>query len=102
MIHCLDCKKYPIDAKVIPYGSEFAVDTFLVRLIATDGTSLPTSGTDVEELPDGMKFAVGSKLFVTNNGTESKAYIFNGEQFTEYTKAGGGGSALPAAEEASF
>lgn len=77
MIYCLSCEKYPTDEKVIPYGSTFPIDTFTVRLLANEvPQTMPTSGADVEGLDDGAKFAVGSQLYVTNNGEDSKVYIF--------------------------
>lgn len=93
MIYCLSCEKYPRDIKVIPYGSNFPIDTFKVRLLSdTTPTPLPKTGADVENLADTAKFAVGSLLFV-RNGSSNKAttYVFVDGEFKLWTEANGGG-----------
>lgn len=82
MIHCLSCEKYPTDTKVIPYNSDFPIDTFKVRLLSSFlPEPLPTSGADVVELADKTKFAVGSLLYVVNGSQGSEIYVFDSEQF---------------------
>lgn len=82
MIHCLSCKRYPTDAKVIPYGSDFPSDEFMVSLISKDlPNSMSISSADVVELPSGCKFAVGSKLHVVNGNDGSEVYVWNSEEF---------------------
>ena len=82
MINCISCKRYPTDQKVIPYGSTFPIDEFLVELITYDTPStLPTNGSAVEELPNNCKFAVGSKLYVVNGTNGSEVYIYGTNGF---------------------
>ena len=77
MIYCLSCDRYPTDTKVIPYGSDFPIDTFRVRLLSSDTPStLPTSGADVEGLADNASFSVGSILYVVNGEDGSEVYVF--------------------------
>lgn len=77
MIYCLSCEKYPTDTKVIPYGSDFPIDAFKVKLITKERPStMPKDGTDVEDLADGTKFAVGSLLYVVDSNGESEIYIY--------------------------
>lgn len=80
MIHCLSCKKYPYDTKIMPYGSNFPIDTVKVYLISKDlPNSMMITGSDVEELPNDCKFAVGSKLYVINGNDSSEVYTWNNE-----------------------
>ena len=82
MIHCLSCKRYPTDVKVIPYGSDFPSDEFMVSLISKDlPNSMSISSADVVELPSGCKFAVGSKLHVVNGNDGSEVYVWDSEEF---------------------
>lgn len=82
MIHCLSCKRYPTDVKVIPYGSDFPSDEFMVSLISKDlPNSMSISSADVVELPSGCKFAVGSKFYVVNGNDGSEVYVWNSEEF---------------------
>lgn len=82
MIYCLSCEKYPTDTKVIPYGSDFPIDTFKVKLITKEKpTTMPKDGTDVVDLADGTKFAVGSLLYVINGDEESEIYIYIDDKF---------------------
>ncbi len=82
MIYCLSCEKYPIDTKVIPYGSDFPIDTFKVKLITKEKpATMPKDGTDVEDLADGTKFAVGSVLYVVDSNGESEIYIYIDGEF---------------------
>lgn len=37
---------------------------------------MPKDGTDVEDLADGTKFAVGSLLYVVDSNGESEIYIY--------------------------
>ena len=77
MIYCLSCDRYPTDTKVIPYGSDFPINTFRVRLLSSDTPStLPTSGADVEGLADNASFSVGSILYVVNGTDGSEVYVF--------------------------
>lgn len=77
MIHCLSCDKYPKDENVIPYGSTFPIDTFNVKLVTNNRPmTMPSSGADVVNLPDDTKFAVGSRLYVMNEGSDSEVYVF--------------------------
>ena len=77
MIYCLSCDRYPTDTKVIPYGSDFPINTFRVRLLSSDTPStLPTSGADVEGLADNASFSVGSILYVVNGEDGSEVYVF--------------------------
>lgn len=86
MIHCLSCHKHPYDTKVIPYGSNFPIDTVKVYLISK---SLPNSmvitGNDVEELQNNCKFAIGSKLYVVNGNDGSEVYTWDSEKFVLFT-----------------
>ena len=76
MIHCLSCKKYPVDTRTIPNGSAFPADRFIVKLLSyEEPSSVPQDGSDVEELPDGMKFAYGSLLYVVS-GENSTPEVF--------------------------
>lgn len=82
MIYCLSCEKYPTDTKVIPYGSDFPIDTFKVRLLTNEKpTTMPVDGTDVEDLADGTKFSVGSLLYVVDSNGESEVYIYVDDEF---------------------
>lgn len=86
MIHCLSCYKYPYDTKVIPYGSNFPIDTVKVYLISKNlPSSMVITGSDVEELPNNCKFAVGSKLYVINGNDGSEVYTWNSERFVLFT-----------------
>lgn len=86
MIHCLSCKKYPYDTKIMPYGSNFPIDTVKVYLISKDlPNSMMITGSDVEELPNDCKFAVGSKLYVINGNDSSEVYTWNSEKFVLFT-----------------
>lgn len=76
MIYCLSCKRYPEDPKVIPYGSNFPIDTFRVKLLTdTVPSSLDLTGADVENLPNNVKFSVGSLLYVTQGDDGSEVYV---------------------------
>lgn len=86
MIHCLSCYKYPYDAKVIPYVSDFPIDAIKVYLISKNlPNSMVITGNDVEELPNNCKFAVGSKLYVVNGNDGSEVYVWNSERFVLFT-----------------
>lgn len=77
MIHCLSCEKYPKDTKIIPFGSDFPINTFRVRLLSNDlPPTLPTSGADVQGLADDTRFSVGSILYVINGNNGSEVYVF--------------------------
>ena len=77
MIHCLSCEKYPKDTNVIPFGSDFPINTFRVRLLSNDlPSTLPTNGADVEGLADDTRFSVGSILYVVNGNNGSEVYVF--------------------------
>ncbi len=78
MVYCVSCQKYPMDGNAIPYGSTFPIDTFTVKLISDSSPStLPSDGSDVENLADGTKFAVGSTLFVRENSEgKGEQYIY--------------------------
>lgn len=89
MIYCLSCRKYPVNTKVIPYGSTFPIDTFTVKLITKNKPSnLKLDGSDVENLADTAKFAVGSTLYVIS---EDKEYIYFEDEFVAKGSSGGGG-----------
>lgn len=95
MVHCLSCEKYPTDTKVIPYGSDFPIDTFKVRLLSSFlPEPMPTSGADVEELADKTKFAVGSILYVVNGSKGSEVYVFTNDGFELWSS----GSSYPTPE----
>ena len=82
MIYCLSCKRYPEDPKVIPSGSTFPINCFMVRLISDETPStMPTSGTDIENLADGTLFAVGSILYVINGSSGSEVYVYVDNEF---------------------
>ena len=86
MIHCLSCEKYPTDERVIPFGSTFPIDTFKVKLISKDSLNeMPTDGSDVVELPDNIKFSVGSKLYIVNGDDGSEVYVYGANGFEAYT-----------------
>lgn len=86
MIHCLSCYKYPYDTKVIPYGSNFPINAVKVYLISKNlPSSMVITGSDVEELPNNCKFAVGSKLYVINGNDGSEVYTWNSERFVLFT-----------------
>ena len=42
---------------------------------------MPNDGTDVVDLADGTKFAVGSLLYVINGDEESEIYIYIDDKF---------------------
>lgn len=89
MIYCLTCEKYPRDTKLIPQYSEFPIDVFKVRLISsTTPSPLPSSGADVVGLADSTKFAVGSRLYVTNGENGSEIYIYDSTQFVLWSSKG--------------
>lgn len=77
MIYCLSCEKYPKDTKVIPFGSNFPINTFRVKLLSNDlPSTLPTSGADVQNLANDAMFSVGSILYVVNGNDGSEVYVF--------------------------
>lgn len=89
MIYCICCEKYPTDEKIIPSGSTFPIDEYKVKLIASQTPStLPTDGSDVENLADGTKFAVGSLLYVVEGeDTTSEVYVFIDGAFEAWTSS---------------
>lgn len=93
MVYCVSCQKYPMDENVIPYGSTFPIDTFTVDLISDSPPStLPSNGSDVENLADGTKFAVGSTLFVRKNSEgRGERYIYLDGSFKLYNGIKGDG-----------
>lgn len=94
MIYCLSCEKYPRDTKVIPYGSSFPINTFKVRLLSESVPNpMPTSGADVEGLADSTMFAVGSILYVRDDGNGvSKEYVYGDNGFQLWSGATSGGA----------
>jgi hypothetical protein len=88
MVHCLSCERYPKDLRVIPYGSEFPLELYKVRLLSSFlPDPMPTSGADVEGLADNTQFAVGSLLYVVNGSQGSEIYVFDSEQFVLWSTA---------------
>lgn len=95
MVHCLSCERYPKDLKVIPYGSEFPLELYKVRLLSSFlPEPMPTSGADVEGLANNTQFSVGSLLYVVNGSKGSEVYVFTNDGFELWSS----GASYPAPE----
>ena len=73
----------------MPQYNELPINVFKVRLFSsTTPSALPSSGADVVGLAGSTKFAVGSKLYVTNGETGSEIYIYDSTQFVLWSSKG--------------
>ena len=77
MFHCSSCKRYPEGLDVMPLGSYFPVESYLVTLTTNERpATMPKDGSDVEGLSDNTIFASGSLLYVSNDGDNSEVYVY--------------------------
>lgn len=78
MIRCLSCRSNS-------YLLAQDIKKFRVSLISSElPDPLPTSGTDVEELPNNLQFALGSRLYIVNGSNGSEVYIYESDGFVLY------------------
>ena len=58
MFHCSSCKRCPEGLDVMPLGSYFPVESYLVTLTTNERpATMPKNGSDVEGLSDNTIFA---------------------------------------------